>query len=119
MSTHPNAILLLTLTPNGLARKTMRGILTEAGLDGESDGQISIGGTKYDHLVMESDFDESMQLSAKEGDLLFFDLVTYGYGEQIAWEALESQKNALEEWARGVCERHNCTFKISVTANYW
>lgn len=117
MSTHPNVILLLTLTPRGLARKTMADILKETRTAPDDD--LTISGEKYHHKVMESDYDEGWQIGAAEGDLIFFDLVTYGYGEQIEWERLEIQKNDLQTWANGICDRHNCSSKISVTANYW
>jgi hypothetical protein len=119
VSTHPNAILLLTLTPEGLSRKTMAAILEEAGIGPEEDLKIEGASAEYSHKVMESGYDEDWQISAQEGDLIFFDLVTYGYGEVISWEALEKQKNALEEWAKGICERHHCAYKIFITANYW
>lgn len=118
MSTHPNVILLLTLAPDGLARKTMRDILTESQHD-EDDEEIKIGDEKYHYCVMESDYEDNWQIAAKEGSLIFFDLVTYGYGEQIAWDKLEAQKQELETWAKGICERHHCQYQISVSANYW
>lgn len=118
MSTHPNVILLLTLTPEGLARKTMRDILTAAG-SGEDDDQIKIGGVDYYPIIMEGDYDDRYQLTSKAGDLLFFDYATYGYGEQIEWSKLEAQKKSLEAWAITICEKHHCSYKISVTANYW
>ncbi len=68
---------------------------------------------------MESDYDESMQLSSKEGDLLIYDLITYGYGESIDWNELESQKRDLEAWAKQTSEKHHCSYLIRVTANYW
>lgn len=117
MSTHPNAMLILALTPDGLARKTYRAILEEAGV--EDDDQIKVGDDDYSVQVMEEDYDESQQLAAKEGDIVLYDLVTYGYGETITWEKLAAQKQALEEWAKGVCERHQCSFQIYVGANYW
>jgi len=42
MSCHPNAMLILALTPDGLARKTYRAILEDAKID--SDGSFNIGG---------------------------------------------------------------------------
>ena len=85
MSTHPNAILLLTLTPDDLARKTLRNILEEAKVykwneEGVIDfeGEIKLGDNRYHHKVMESDYDEDMQISAKEGDIIIYDMVTYG-----------------------------------------
>jgi hypothetical protein len=132
MSTHPNVLLIAVVTPNGTSRKTMRAILEEAGV-GEDDRDIALPGGKaagkpepnvpkplsLHHLVMEKDYDESWQISAKEGDLLFFDLVTYGYGEALSWSELEVKKHLLDEWAVGICARHNCTYEIRVSANYW
>lgn len=117
MSTHPNAILLLALTPDDLARKTHRGILAELGID--DDDTIKIGGEEYHQKVMEEDYDDGFQIAARAGDIIVLDMVTYGYGETIEWSRLEAQKVALEEWARGICERHRCSAKIFITANYW
>ena len=117
MSTHPNVILLLTLTPDGLARKTYRAIVG-ANADPD-DAALEIGGERYNVRVMEDDYDDGFQISAKEGDIIIFDYVTYGYGEKIAWDKLEAQKVALEAWAKEAAERHHCTYTISVTANYW
>lgn len=124
MSTHPNVILLLTLTPHGLARKTFKAILDEAAvppehIDDDGSASVKISGEDYHARVMENDYYESQQISAKEGDLVFFDLVTYGYGEVVAWEALAVQKATLETWAKDICERHACDYAIYVTANYW
>jgi len=46
-------------------------------------------------------------------------MVTYGYGEVVKWDAVQSQKASLEEWAKDVCERHSCTAEYFITANYW
>lgn len=121
MSTHPNVILLLVLTPDGLARKTMRAILEENGVEdrGDMTRDIQIGSADYHHKVMESDYDESWQVSAPEGSLIFFDLVTYGYGEKIDWDTLEKRKIELTEWAKDICQRHHCSFQVYLTANYW
>ena len=118
MSCHPNAMLILALTPDGLARKTYRAILADAGID--SDGSFKIGGKFYhQHGVMENDYDKGNQLGLPEGTIYVFSLVTYGYGETIKWADLEAQKVALEEWAKAVCEKHNCSADILVSANYW
>ena len=121
MSSHPNVILMVLLTPDDLARKTYRAILEENGIDPDDsmDPDVKIGGQDYNHFVAESDYEDDYQISCREGDLVFFDLVTYGYGEVISWANLEAQKNALEEWAKGICERHKCSYRIEVTANYW
>lgn len=121
MSTHPNVILMLCLTPDNVTRKTHRDICTEMGVDNSRDsgGDIKIGSEDYSHIVMESDYDEGFQISAKEGDIVVFNLVTYGYGECILWDKLATQKKELEDWAIGICERYNCKAEILVSANYW
>lgn len=118
MSTHPNVVLMAVLTPNGLSRKTMRDIRAKMEAEDEDD-DIKIGGKDYRPIVMESDYEESFQISAQEGDLVFADMVTYGYGNTVSWEDLSSQKEELQKWADDVCKEFNCTFKIMVTANYW
>lgn len=120
MSTHPNARLMVVLTPDGLSRKTMRDILESTTMnDSEIDEQVVIDGVEYRPLVMEGDYDESWQIAANEGDLVFHDLFTYGYGESMSWDELEKRKHALEFWAVDICEKHNCTYDIRVSANYW
>ena len=118
MSTHPNAMLLLVLKPDDLSRKTLRAIRREAGSD-EEDGDIKIGEDSYHIDVMESTYDEDKQIAADEGDIVMWDLVTYGYGERVTWDKLAAQKAALEAWTAGVCERHKCTASFYVSANYW
>jgi hypothetical protein len=117
MSTHPNVILLLSLKPDDLARKTYRAILDEAGVADDHD--IKIDGEDYHHEVMENDYLDDYQITADKGDIILFDMVTYGYGERISWEKLEAQKAKLEAWAAGICERHKCKSAIYITANYW
>jgi hypothetical protein len=117
MGTHPNVILMAVLTPHGLARKTMAAILAEAGTD--MDGHVTVSGVEYSPIIMESDYNEDMQIAAKEGDLVFLDLVTYGYVEVIGWADLETRKQALEVWAKDTAARHQCDWRIDVSANYW
>lgn len=117
MSTHPNAMLILVLTPDDLARKTYCAILGEA--ESGNYYPIKIGDDEYSIRVMEDSYDKNNQLAAEIGDIVLHDLVTYGYGEKVAWDKLAAQKQALEEWAKGVCERHKCSYQIYVGANYW
>lgn len=119
MSTHPNVILMVALTPHALSRKTMAAILAEAGVADPEMDDIAVGERKYHHCVMEESFEEGYQIAAKEGDLVFFRFVTYGYGQVVAWADLEAEKTKLEAWAVGICERHQCDYRIEVTANYW
>lgn len=119
MSTHPNAMLLLALTPDDTARKTYRAILEESGVKADG-GSFEIGGTIYHHHgVMEDTWEENNQLSLPEGTIYVMDLVTYGYGDKVTWDKLVTQKAALDEWAKGICERHCCTAEVFVGANYW
>ena len=116
MSTHPNAILMAVLTPDDLARKTMRAILESPQYDGE---EIKIGHHEYRPLVMEDNWDDGFQIAADEGSLVFWKFVTYGYGEVVDWADLEKQKVELEQWCKETCDIHHCSYVIRVTANYW
>lgn len=119
MSTHPNAILLLTLTPEDLPMKTYRAILADGGKKEDDDVEFKIGGSDFRIRVMGDGYDENFQVSAKEGDIIVFDMITYGYGEVIEWEKVEALKAALVEWAKPICEKFKCSYKIFITANYW
>lgn len=86
----------------------------------ERDGSdIRIGEQDYHLLVMESDYDDGFQISAKEGDLVFFRFVTYGYGDTVEWAALVSEQRALDAWAKETSAKHACDYRIEVSANYW
>ena len=117
MSTHPNAMLLLALTPDDLARKTYRAILDEEGIG--ADDNVKIGDKDYWHGVMEDEYNDSRQIALPDGTIYLADLVTYGYGEKIGWDALVAQKAALDEWAIGICQRHHCKADVFISANYW
>jgi len=120
MSTHPNVLLVLQLLPDDLPMKTYRAILKDNGVDNPEYDLIRIedDGYGYKHQVMENDYDEEMQLAAAPGSIVVYDMVTYGYGETIAWSDLEKRKNALEKWAILTCQKHQCgEYKIFVTAN--
>lgn len=118
VSTHPNVILMAIFTPDDLPMKTHRAIMNECGLK-DSDDQIKIGDKSLSHFVMEDSYNEDNQISAPESSIVVFDLVTYGYGESLTWDDLATQKQALEDWARGICERHKCSVIFKVGANYW
>lgn len=120
MSTHPNAILICHLTPDDLARKTYRAILADAGHDPDEDSpSLKIGGADYSIKIMEESYDEGYQLSGVPGEIIVFDMVTYGYGEEVRWEKLTDQKAALEAWVADVCAKHKCSARFAITANYW
>lgn len=144
MSTHPNVILKCTIKVPGTTRSMLRFLLAQnreeipdealpfwlnsrgeiiKKLDGSSsrisrdDDQIAIGNDVYHTLVMETGYDESMQIAGKEGDLILYDLVTYGYGKEVAWSDLQSRVDSLEKWAAQPQRNLDC--RISISANYW
>lgn len=121
MSTHPNAILMLTLQPQDLPRKTMRAILTDAGVDPDEESpQVSIGEEEYTVRLMEDSYDENFQISAPVGTIVLHGFLTYGYGDKLSWEKAAAQQAALRVWAQAVCEKHHCTVhEIAIAANYW
>lgn len=119
MGTHPNAILLLVLTPDDLARKTYRNIVQKYHQADDDDDHLKIAGEDYNIYVMEDDYLEGYQISASEGDIVVFDMVTYGYGTKIGFDKLLAQKEALEQWAKDVCQEFKCSYQIFITANYW
>jgi hypothetical protein len=121
MSTHPNAILMLTLQPNDLPRKTMRAILSAAGVDPDEESPyIKIGERDYTVRLMEDSYDESIQIAAPVGSIVLHDFLTYGYGEKLAWNEVAQRQADLSKWARAACKRHLCTVhEIAITANYW
>lgn len=120
MSTHPNAMLLLVLTPDDLTRKTMRAIVADAGGDADDDSpKVKIGDEDYCVTVMEEEYDESYQISAKEGDIVLHDFLTYGYGEKLAWAEVVDRVAALQAWADVARDKYRCSAAIYVSANYW
>lgn len=120
MSTHPNAILAVALTPDDLARKTYRAILEYCQQDiNYEDPDFKLDNERYHISLMEEAYHESWQLSASEGDIVAHGFLTYGYGDTLRWEEVEDRKKKLENWALEMCRRFNCTYKIFITANYW
>lgn len=117
MSTHPNVILMAVLTPDGLTRKTWKEILEDNVV--KSDNYVIIYGNEYNSMVMETDYHKGFQIAGDEGDIVFFDFVTYGFGDSVTWDELEKRKTELETWAKETSARHHCNFKILVSANYW
>lgn len=120
MSTHPNAMLLCILTPHDLARKTFREISEHENAEiSEGSFSFKIGGQHYSAHVMESDYDESMQISAEEGQIVVSNFLTYGYGEKITWQRAAMVAEELEHWAIQAGKRHACAYEIHLSANYW
>lgn len=132
MSNHPNVLLIAVLTPDGLARKTMKSILSDNEACEHEDDSIllepqgevyQIGDQekrmKLRSMVMEGEYDDDYQIAAKEGDLVFFSTVTYGYGEAVPAPILVRMIDILERWCKATCEKHHCAYSIKVSANYW
>lgn len=142
MSTHPNVILKCSIKAEGTTRKLLRDLLTQNRVDTSdnqlplmtdckgkvmisrdgtemrqlrTDSEIAIGDFVYDTLIMESEYDEGMQISGQEGDLIIYDFVTYGYGEDVSWRELSLRVKQLTEWA----DSQSLEYEISVSANYW
>ena len=116
MSVHPNVILMAVLKPNATSRATMRAIMAD---HPDSEYGFKIGKLHCKGIVMESNYHDGLQLAADEGDLVFYGFATYGYGETVEWSTLEGMKADLEAWAFAACEKHGCSHKLVITANYW
>lgn len=119
MSIHPNALLMLHLSPNDLPRKTFLEIVRDAGSDPD-DAQVKIDGHDYSVKLMDGDYDEGWQVSGAEGEIVLMSMVTYGYGERISWDDLRTRANALATWAEENMDRYKlASAKVSIGANYW
>ena len=127
MSRHPNAVLLLTLTPNEISNmsydeaiihsKNVYNDILEFTNTGEED-QVKINDKGYTILVMDDDYHEPYHISATLGDTVVFGYLSYGYGDVMKWCNVENMKNELETWGKSICEKFNCTYEINITANY-
>ncbi len=119
MSTHPNAILAVRLTPDGLSRKTFRDIIGDARVDDDS-ASLKIDGHDFTVSVFEQDYDpDGNQIKAKTGDIVLRDYITYGYGVTITLESFRKRADSLEAWAKENAPKYNCTYEVFITANYW
>lgn len=120
MSSHPNVVLMAVLTPDDGSRKTFRAMAEAAGAEiSEGSYQQKIGKQDFSVMVMEEDYEEDLQIQGGEGNIVAYDMVTYGYGEVVTWAELNELRESLEEWAKNACERYSCKYEIKVTANYW
>lgn len=119
MSVHPNAMLMAHLSPGDLPRKTFLAILKDH--KGNPDESfIKIGGFRFYVIMMEESYDESWQISGVPGEIVLMNMVTYGYGERILWDALAERKNVLSEWIAENKDRYVIeSSEISIGANYW
>lgn len=140
MGTHPNAMMIAVITPDEGTRKTQRMIFKHCEERGikfdEDDNSISIpNGNKgavseeypdgypltddWSLVVMECDYHENWQISAKEGQIVIHSFITYGYGDNTEWADVEYKKKQLEELINPMCEPLKLSYKIMITANYW
>lgn len=122
MSAHPNVILMVALTPDDLPMKTYREIMASAPNPHEyplEDIQVTIGASNYTVKCFTEDYDEDIQISAQAGQIVVYDLVTYGWGEYVTWAHLEKQKSELASWAEDICGKHKCSMELRVSANHW
>lgn len=91
----------------------------DAGLDPDGDGRLKIGADDFRMLVMESDYDEGDQIGAPEGSIIVFRLVTYGYGESLSWQELDTMRAPLDAWATEAGTKHGFKHEIRIGANHW
>lgn len=118
MSSHPNTMLFCILTPDDLARKTYRSILSSEGID-EDDSGVKIAGRTFSIQVMEEDYDDGYQIAAQEGQIVLHTYLTFDYGDRVEWDELVMIKDALQAWAESASAQHKCSYAISIGANYW
>lgn len=120
MGRHPNALLILLVTPDDLPWRTYQEML-DAFRAEDGDGYIKIGKHDYQIYVCDSDeYSEDYQIKAKEGQVVIFDMVTYGFGQVLTWNEMLEQKQELEAWAEANKEKFRFTkWEIRVGANYW
>lgn len=113
-------MLLCHMTTDGTARKTFREIAEHEEAEiSEGSFTIKIGGRSYTVSVMEEDYDQDMQISGEEGQIVLHDFLTYGYGERLSLDALNMAIEELQHWAMQASKRHHCAYEISIGANYW
>ena len=141
MGAHPNAMIMAVLTLDQGMRKTERLIFEhcedrkiECSLEG---GTIKILNGKrgnpnppewpegypltddWSVQVMESDYEEGYQISAKEGQIVIHGYLTYEYGETVKWVELEAQKKQLMDLLDPMTKDLEFTYEIVIGANYW
>jgi hypothetical protein len=127
MSSHPNAMLKLTLTPDGWMSDDfdlMGAILTDNGVDPDevdyTHTDINFENQSYSIILRDEDYDEcEFGVDAEVGEIMVTAFLTYGYQETMSWERAVEGKGKLERWAVGVCAKYGCTYKLEITANYW
>lgn len=133
-------MMIAVLTPDNGSRKTQRGIFDHCEKRGlkvnAEDGEIGILNGKKGAVsdkypdgypltddwslhVMEDDYYESSQISADEGQIVVYDLITYGYGERISWEETEAKRRQLIGLLDPMVDPLKFTYEIFISANFW
>lgn len=121
MSTDPNTLIVLQLTPNNGEDpyEVFSRIIKDLSLD-EDDAAISIDNKNYQIKVIgEEGYDENYQISSDPNTIILHTYITHGYGSTIDWSELEKINNSLEVWSAIIKTKYNCSSKIYITANYW
>ena len=114
MSSHPNTLLMLQLSPNEPSIDVKH--LLDAECDSEGDCTIKLGG--FDYSVATDD-ENDMQIRVPEGSAVLHDFLTYGYTDVVNWNEVPAIVDALKTWAEAFCDKHNCSYHIYIGANFW
>jgi len=112
---------MAVFTPDDLPMKTYRAIMSEVPNPHDydlGDIQFKIGSENYSVKCYEG-YDEDNQISANHGQIIAHSLITYGFGEFVAWDHLLRLKGDLDTWAKSVGDKHKCSVEIRVSANYY
>lgn len=125
MSTHPNAMLQLVLTPLDPSFDAFQYFGWQQPEDNEDNDpdlnfELRIGERDYTATVFTEDgddYNEHWQINGEAGQVIIHDYITYGYGETITFKALVDRANELMEWA--VKHHEAFSYTLRVGANYW
>ena len=109
--------MIAVLTPDDLTRRTLRAII--AGNLSTDDDYIKIAGEDWHIKPMEGDYDENFQIKAKEGDIIVFNMFTYGYGDFATWKSVSAMHDSLVDWCEECKGTYNFSYEIRMSANYW
>lgn len=121
MSRNLSVILFVSLTPPDTLGDLFGDIVKES----ETVEDYDEGDTVAEIKILEKDYtctsviDDYPFAWDNDGDVIVYDYIYEETGSTITWGHLEKQKNELEAWARSVCKRHHCTYRIFVSAHYF
>lgn len=116
MSRNSHVVLVAQLIAESDSAAVYRSIIDPT--DTEDGVEVAIDNEYYTVFLAEDGYCDEWQISAAPAAVVVFCYVTSDYGELIPWEKLEARKNRLEAWCKEVCQKHHCSFKIGLTANY-